>query len=106
MKAVVTLAVFLSCSLIVFALAATDLRRKLVRRLARHGSTFSGVGASDKPGAVQYAAVPIAAAVRSAPQYPDHAATRLERQSDYRGDRFASPSLPAPHPQGVCPLSR
>ena len=27
--------------------------RKLVGRLARHGSTFSGVGASDKPGAVQ-----------------------------------------------------
>ena len=52
MKAVVTLAVFLSCSLIVFALAATDLRRKLVRRLARHGSTFSRVGASGNPGAV------------------------------------------------------
>src|ERR1700687_3973204 len=33
----------------------TDLRRKLVRCLARHGSTFSGVGASDKPGAVQSA---------------------------------------------------
>src|SRR5437899_8302089 len=32
---------------------ATDLWRKLVRCLARHGSTFSGVGASDKPGAVQ-----------------------------------------------------
>ena len=31
-----------------------DLRRKLVRCLARHGSTFSGVGASDKPGAVQF----------------------------------------------------
>ncbi|MFA5969340.1 MAG: hypothetical protein WC816_08895, partial [Sphingomonas sp.] len=31
----------------------TDLRRKLVRRLACHGSTFSGVEASDKPGAVQ-----------------------------------------------------
>jgi hypothetical protein len=31
---------------------ATDLWRKLVRCLARHGSTFSGVGASDKPGAV------------------------------------------------------
>ena len=31
----------------------TDLRRKLVRCLARHGSTFSRVGASDKPGAVQ-----------------------------------------------------
>jgi hypothetical protein len=30
-----------------------DFERKLVRRLARHGSTFSGVGASDKPGAVQ-----------------------------------------------------
>ncbi|MCK8458059.1 hypothetical protein, partial [Sphingomonas faeni] len=30
-----------------------DFGRKLVRRLARHGSTFSGVGASDKPGAVQ-----------------------------------------------------
>jgi hypothetical protein len=30
-----------------------DFRRKLVRCLARHGSTFSGVGASDKPGAVQ-----------------------------------------------------
>ena len=29
----------------------THLRRELVRRLARHGSTFSGVGASDKPGA-------------------------------------------------------
>jgi hypothetical protein len=32
--------------------AATHFRRKLVRRLARHGSTFSGLGA-DKPGAVQ-----------------------------------------------------
>ncbi|MBY8829930.1 hypothetical protein, partial [Hephaestia mangrovi] len=29
-----------------------DLRRKLVRRLAHTGSTFSGVGASGKPGAV------------------------------------------------------
>ena len=33
--------------------AATNLRRKLVRRFVRHGSTFSGVGASDQPGAVQ-----------------------------------------------------
>ncbi|MGN6095643.1 MAG: hypothetical protein ACTHP8_05340, partial [Bosea sp. (in: a-proteobacteria)] len=33
--------------------AGPHLRRKLVCRLARHGSTFSGVGASDKPGAVQ-----------------------------------------------------
>jgi hypothetical protein len=33
--------------------AGTHLRRKLVRCLARHGSTFPGVGASDKPGAVQ-----------------------------------------------------
>jgi hypothetical protein len=32
--------------------AGSDLGRKLVRRLACHGSTFSGVGASDKPGAV------------------------------------------------------
>jgi hypothetical protein len=31
----------------------TDLRRKLVRCLACHRSTFSRVGASDKPGAVQ-----------------------------------------------------
>jgi hypothetical protein len=31
----------------------TDLRRELVGRLACHGSTFSGVGASDQPGAVQ-----------------------------------------------------
>ena len=30
-----------------------DLRRVLVRRLAHTGSTFSGVGASGKPGAVQ-----------------------------------------------------
>jgi hypothetical protein len=30
-----------------------DLRRKLVRRLACHGSILSGVGASGKPGAVQ-----------------------------------------------------
>ena len=29
-----------------------DFGRKLVGRLASHGSTFSGVGASDKPGAV------------------------------------------------------
>jgi hypothetical protein len=29
-----------------------DFGRKLVRRLARHGSTFSGVEASNKPGAV------------------------------------------------------
>ena len=33
--------------------AGADLRRKLVRRLACHRSTLSGVGASDKPGAVQ-----------------------------------------------------
>jgi ABC-type lipopolysaccharide export system ATPase subunit len=33
--------------------AATHLRRKLVRRLARHSPILSGVGASDKPGAVQ-----------------------------------------------------
>ena len=33
--------------------AIADLRRKLVRRLAHAGSTFSGVRASDKPGAVQ-----------------------------------------------------
>ena len=32
--------------------ARPDLGRKLVRRLACHGSTFSGVGASGKPGAV------------------------------------------------------
>ena len=32
-----------------------DLRRKLVRRLAHDGSTFSGVGASNQTGAVQYA---------------------------------------------------
>src|SRR6266404_3891099 len=31
----------------------TDLRRKLVRCLACHRPTFSRVGASDKPGAVQ-----------------------------------------------------
>jgi len=29
-----------------------NLSGKLVRRFARHGSTFSGVGASDQPGAV------------------------------------------------------
>ena len=34
--------------------AGADLRRKLVRRLACHGSILSGVGASGKPGAVQY----------------------------------------------------
>jgi len=32
--------------------AVPDLRRKLVRRLACHGSILSGVGASGKPGAV------------------------------------------------------
>jgi len=32
--------------------AVTHLRRKSVRRLARHRSSLSGVGASDKPGAV------------------------------------------------------
>ena len=31
----------------------TDLRRKLVRRLACHSPILSGVGASGKPGAVQ-----------------------------------------------------
>jgi uncharacterized protein (DUF4415 family) len=31
-----------------------DLRRELVRRLAHTGSTFSGVGASDKLGPVQF----------------------------------------------------
>src|SRR3954467_12217553 len=35
--------------------AFTHLGRKLVRRLACHRSTFSGVGASDKPGAVHTA---------------------------------------------------
>ncbi|MBY8829152.1 hypothetical protein, partial [Hephaestia mangrovi] len=35
-----------------------DLRRKLVRRLAHTGSTFSGVGASGKPGAVHLYRVP------------------------------------------------
>jgi hypothetical protein len=33
--------------------AGADLGRELVGRLACHGSTFSGVGASDQPGAVQ-----------------------------------------------------
>jgi hypothetical protein len=33
--------------------ARPDLRRKLVARLLAHGSTFSRVGASGKPGAVQ-----------------------------------------------------
>src|SRR4051794_16726385 len=32
--------------------AGPDLGRELVGRLACHGSTFSGVGASDQPGAV------------------------------------------------------
>jgi hypothetical protein len=32
--------------------AAADLRRELVARIAHDGSTFSGVGASGKPGAV------------------------------------------------------
>jgi hypothetical protein len=31
----------------------SHLRRELIRCLARHGSTFSTVGASGKPGAVQ-----------------------------------------------------
>ncbi|MGA7612189.1 MAG: hypothetical protein WCF49_18635, partial [Xanthobacteraceae bacterium] len=34
--------------------AGADLGRKLVRRPACHGSTFSGVGASGKPGAVHF----------------------------------------------------
>jgi hypothetical protein len=33
-----------------------NLRRELVGRLAHHGSTFSRVGASDQPGAVQFRA--------------------------------------------------
>src|ERR1700684_4647324 len=36
--------------------AGAHLGRELVGRLACHGSTFSGVGASDQPGAVQPAA--------------------------------------------------
>jgi hypothetical protein len=32
-----------------------DFRREFARRFAHHGSTFSGVGASGKPGAVQSA---------------------------------------------------
>src|SRR6185436_7912833 len=32
--------------------SGANLRRKFVCRFARHGSTFSGVGASDQPGAV------------------------------------------------------
>jgi hypothetical protein len=35
--------------------AVPDLSRKLVRRLACHGSILSGVGASGKPGAVHLA---------------------------------------------------
>jgi hypothetical protein len=38
--------------------ALADFRRKLVRRLAHTGSTFSGVGASGKPGAVQLLTFP------------------------------------------------
>jgi hypothetical protein len=38
----------------------TDLRRKLVRCLACHRSTFSRVGTSDKPGAVQRVTGPTA----------------------------------------------
>jgi hypothetical protein len=34
--------------------AAADLRRELVRGLVHHGSTFSRVGASGNPGAVQF----------------------------------------------------
>jgi hypothetical protein len=34
--------------------ALTHLRRKFVRRFAHAGSTFSEVGASDKPGALQF----------------------------------------------------
>ena len=34
--------------------ALAHFRGKLVRRLAHDGSTFSGVGASGKPGAVQF----------------------------------------------------
>src|SRR5450631_2071725 len=48
-----------------------DLRRKLVRCLGRHGSTFSRVGASDKPGAVQrdiLATAAAATAMAAAPQ--------------------------------------
>jgi hypothetical protein len=33
--------------------ATADLRRELVARIAHDGSSFSGVGASGKPGAVQ-----------------------------------------------------
>src|SRR5450759_2892706 len=38
-----------------------DLRREFVRRLACHGSTFSRVGASGNPGAVQSAALDLSA---------------------------------------------
>ncbi|MER8588705.1 hypothetical protein NKH19_26395, partial [Mesorhizobium sp. M1338] len=37
----------------------SDLGRELVGRLACHGSTFPGVGASDQPGAVQTAGIPV-----------------------------------------------
>jgi hypothetical protein len=36
----------------------TNLRRILVRRFAHHGSTFSRVGASGNPGAVQIVVLP------------------------------------------------
>ena len=56
---VVTTAIFHGLGLLVIEnhpyRPLADFGRKLVRRLARHGSTFSGVGASDKPGAIQSA---------------------------------------------------
>jgi hypothetical protein len=39
--------------------SGANLGGKLVRRFARHGSTFSGVGASGKPGAVHGDASPV-----------------------------------------------
>ena len=51
-----------------------DLRRKLVRRLACHGSILSGVGASGKSGAVQVEYLdPIA--------HPSNRAIRMHHQS-------------------------
>src|SRR5262249_43036034 len=61
------------------------LRRKLVRRLACHGSILSGVGASGKPGAVQLQGTGFSGAIITAHQArPDSRRAHRARARDRR----------------------
>ena len=58
--------------------AGEDLGRELVGRLACHRSTFSGVGASDQPGAVQIRALAANASSAPHPKWMDRQTGRLK----------------------------